>query len=201
MCLRLLLIPLLFTSWICNGQEDFFVLKKRSKTIQRFSTGSFIVFQLQDGGWNSGKITAIRNDSFFVQIMAVRYSMMGIDTVHLGMMKVALRDISVMPRKTAMVNYRNDRPVLIKGHEKFSYVKNGLIFQALGGGYILLNTINTLGKGDPVFSKKNTTRLGIGALVFLFGQVLHWTYRQHLPIGKKYHFEYIRIATDAKRPY
>ncbi len=198
---KLLLIFFLFVSCTSHSQEDFFVLKKKHKTIQRFYSGYSIVFKVQDGEWISGDITLIRNDSFYVREKALRYSMTGVDTVHFGIMRVALRDVTVMPRKTAMVYYRNDRPVLIRGHEKFAYIKNGLLFQVIGGGYILLNTVNTLRDKDPVFSKKNTPRLGVAALVFLFGQVLHWTYRQHLQLGKKYHLEYIRISGEVKRPY
>lgn len=197
---NLLLISFLFASCISHSQEDFFVLKKKHKPIQRFYTGYPIVFNVQ-GEWISGDITLIRNDSFYVREKALRYTMTGIDTVHFGIRGVALRDVTVMPRKTAMVYYRNDYPVLIRGHEKFAYIKNGLLFQAVGGGYVLLNTVNTLRNGDPVFSKKNTPKLGVGALVFLFGQVLRWTYRQHLNIGRKYHLEYIRISNETKRPY
>lgn len=195
---KLLLISLLFVSCVSHAQEDFFVLKKKHKTIRRFYTGYPIVFKTQDDEWISGDITLIRNDSFYIREKALRYSMTGIDTVHFGIMRVALRDVTVMPRPTAAVYYRNDRPVVIRGHEKFAYVKNGLLFQVIGGGYILLNTVNTLRNGDPVFSKKNTPKLGMAALFFLFGQALHWTYRQHLQIGKKYHLEYIRISTGIK---
>ncbi|MEI9909709.1 MAG: hypothetical protein WDO71_08535 [Bacteroidota bacterium] len=79
------------------------MLKKKNKTLQRFSAGSFIVFQLHTGEWVSGHITRLVPDSFYVRRQSVRYTMFGADTVHLGNVKVAFSDVTAMPRKCAMI--------------------------------------------------------------------------------------------------
>jgi hypothetical protein len=190
------LIILLLSFLFAHTQQDFFVLKKKNKVLQRFTTGSFIIFQLNDGEWISGDIKKIRRDSFYVQPRSVRLTMFGLDTVHFTIRGIALNDIAVMPRKTAMVYYSNDKPQLIHGHEKYTYVKNGLVFQLLGGGYAALNIGNNLFDHNPPFGKSNRNRLFIAAAVFAIGQFLHSTYRQHLHLGKKYHFQYIRLEKD-----
>jgi hypothetical protein len=176
-----------------RSQQGFFVLKKKDKTLQRFSTGSFIVFQLNTGEWISGHITKLSPDSLYIRQQAIRYSMFSIDTVHFSGLKVAVREIVAMPRKTALFYYRNDKPQLIRGHEKFAYIKNGLIFKLAGGGYAAFNITNNLIDNKPPFGKANRVGLGIATLVFLVGEALHRTYHQHLRLGKKYHLQYISL--------
>lgn len=191
----LLFIVPLFFSFYARSQEDFFVLKKKDKTLQRFAAGSFIVFKLKGGEWITGDIIRIQHDSFYVRQRALRYTLTGIDTVHFGTMQIALSDIGTMPRKSAMVYYRNDKPQLLHGHEKYVYIKNGLLFQLLGGGYTVLNVTNSLAKNDPPFGRKNRKRLFIGAAVFSIGELLHLTYRRYMEIGRKYHLTYVKISS------
>jgi hypothetical protein len=99
-----------------------------------------------------------------------------------------MTDIAVMPKKTAMVYYRDDKPQLLRGHEKFAYLKNGLIFQLAGGGYAALNIINSVTDNKSPDLKQ----VGIGALVFLFGEILRRNYRQHLRLGRKYHLRIVK---------
>jgi len=183
---------------VAHSQESFFVLKKKSKTIRRFSVGSFIIFQVNSGDWFSGDITQIGPDSFYLRQRSIRYTMFGADTVHFSGLRVAFSDIIRMPRKTAMVFYRNDRPQLIHGHEKFAYVKNGLLFQLVGGGYAALNIAGSLFNHEPPFGNENIKRLGLAAVIFAVGEILHLNYRQHLRIGKRYKLKYISL--DQKPP-
>jgi hypothetical protein len=182
---------------IAHSQESFFVLQKKGKTIQRFSVGSIITFQVKSGDWYSGDITQINADSFYLRQRSVRYTMLGADTVHFSGLKIAFTDILRMPRKTAMVYYRNDKPRIIRGHEKFAYVKNGLLFQLGGGGYAALNIAGSLFNHEPPFAQRNVKRLGIAALVFAIGEILHLNYHQHLRLGKKYQLKYIGIDSKS----
>ena len=192
----LLLLFFLTISAALYAQHDFFVVKKKGKTLQRFASESFIVFQGYDNQWSSGYITRISGDSFYVHRLALRYSMMGIDTVHFGIVGLTLKEVKTMPRHTAMVFYKNDRPVLIRGHEKFAYIKNGFLFQIAGAGYAALNITNSLIDHKPPFAGKNGIRLGIAAAVFALGQVLHNNYRQHLSMGKKYYLQAVIIHSS-----
>lgn len=175
------------------------MLKKKSKTIQRFSVGSLITFQVNSGEWFSGDITQIGPDSFYLRQRSIRYTMFGADTVHFSGLRVAYNDVVRLPRKSAMVFYRNDKPQLIHGHEKFVYVKNGLLFQLGGGGYAALNIAGSLFNHEPPFGQKNVKRLGLAALIFAVGEILHLNYRQHLRIGKKYRLKYISLDQKPAR--
>jgi len=146
-------------------------------------------------------ITLIRNDSFYIHEFALRYTMSGIDTVHFGVTGELLRNVTLMPRPAAMVHYKNDRPVITHGHEKFAWVKNGLVLQVAGGGYLALNAFNTARDKERLFTASNTPRLIAGAFVFLVGRVLQMSYRQHLQLGRKYHLEYIDLSVVAERAF
>jgi hypothetical protein len=184
---------LLFCSLRIFAQNDFFILKKGSKSIQSFQKDSHITFQLTSRQWVTGYISKIQNDSFYVRPEAVHYTMMGTDTVHFTPVQVAITDVYAMPRKKEQVVFVNDQPRIIYGSESLVYVKNGLLFQLGGGGYVILNLLNSLFKKDRPFAHKNSVRLCIGSAIFLLGEVLHLSYTKTLPIGKKYHFEYIPI--------
>lgn len=78
-----------------------------------------------------------------------------------------------------------------KTDESFSYVKNGLIFKIAGGGYLLLNAINTLSDHDDFFASDNIPKISIAAGVLAVGIVLGLTHKTSYVVGKKYHIEYI----------
>jgi hypothetical protein len=115
-------------------------------------------------------------------------------------MKVAITDVARMPRKSALFFYRNDKVQIIHGHEKFVYVKNGLIFQLAGGGYAALNIAGSLFNHEPPFAKRNIKRLSVAALVFGIGEILHLTYRQYLRLGQKYQLKYISLDKPTRPP-
>jgi hypothetical protein len=73
----------------------------------------------------------------------------------------------------------------------FAYVRNGWIFDIAGGGYLLLNVINTLSDKEPVFGSDNLPKVGIAAGVLAVGVILGLTHKSTYIIGKKYHLEYI----------
>jgi len=192
---KLTLIALLtFCSSVVYSQQDFFILKKRNKKIAFFKKYSYITFQLKSREWITGYITKVQNDSFYVNPMVVRYSLMGADTVHFGVLPVALIDVFAMPRKGEQSVYVNDRVKIILGNEHWVWIKNGWLFRVGGGGYIMLNTTNSILQKDPPFASNNIGKLGIGAAVFLIGELLHLTYKPTLRIGKKYHLQLIKVS-------
>ena len=194
-------ILILLTMFCCveiNAQEVM-VLKKRRKSIQYFWKGSHITFQLKDKSWFFGVITRITPDSFYVTREIVRFSMTGIDTLHFGGFSFAFTDVYTLPTKKQMTSWKNDNPKVIAGHEKFVWIRNGFIFQVAGGAYTGLNIANDLVHNEPPFAKKKLTRLGIGAAVFLVGQLLHWRFDPYLHLGKKYKLQYMSFENNRRQ--
>ena len=155
---------------------------------------SYITFQMKDREWISGYVTKVQNDSFYVKRMAIRYSLLGTDTVHFGDFPIALSDVYAMPRKGEQVSFQNDQVVVTLGHEKWVWVKNGTLFMVVGGGYTFLNVTNTLIQGDNPFAHDNIARIAIGTATFLIGFILHKAYQPVLIMGKKYHLQTVKVT-------
>lgn len=189
---------LLLTSFLIGctsliyAQQDLMVFMKKDKAIAYFRKGTYIVFQLKNKEWYTGFINKIQDDTFNINPLVIHLTMHGADTVHYGLLRVAIKDVYGMPRKGELVNYYSERAHIILGHEHWVWLKNGLILQAGAGGYILLNLLNGLLKKNTVFT---ATGLGIAASVFLIGELLHLTYKPTLKLGKKYHLRTIKIPS------
>lgn len=198
---KLTLITLFtFCSLIAFSQQDFLVLKKRNKRVSFFMKDAYITFQMKDRDWVSGYITKVQNDSFFVKRISIRYSLLGTDTVHFGVIPVALSDVYAMPRKGEQVGFEDDRVRITMGDEKWVWVKNGALFMIVGGGYTFLNVTNTLIQGDKPFAHNNIARVAIGTATFLAGLLLHKAYKPFLIMGRKYHLQTIKVSKKATAP-
>jgi hypothetical protein len=181
----------IFSIWECHAQNSFIVLKKREQAIAHYWKDSHITFQLQDRQWLSGIITKITSDSFYFTQEIIHYRLMGADTLHFSGQAYAPGDIYALPSPDELIIYDHDQVKVVLGHEKFVWIRNGLLFQVAGGGYVLLNVINDLISGEPPFAKNNLTGLGIGAAVFLVGEFLHFRFDPYFHIGKKYRLELV----------
>ena len=169
------------------GQSDFFQLKKRSKVLQTWYKDNYIYCQLKNGQWINAVIHKIRDDSLYlrpyqVQTFINRLGLNYLDTTFYGLMTIHINSIHAFPKED----------------EGFSYVKNGAIFKIAGGGYLLLNVINTLSDNEPVFGEDNLPKVGIAAGVIALGVVLGLTHKSTYIIGKKYHLEYIAVKPSEK---
>ena len=189
----LLLTSIILFSCTAYSQDDFFVFKKKNKIISRYRTGSFIVFQLRDGQWVTGNIIRIHNDSFYLRPQIIRYTMSGPDTSHYGIMPLTFADVYAMPDKGLKIDFINGSNRINKGagHIHFYWVKSGWLFRTGAIGYAALNIINGIIKND--FSKSGK-KLGVAAVVFSIGEVLHFSYKLIYKTGKKYHFETVKLA-------
>ena len=85
-----------------------------------------------------------------------------------------------------------------KDDEGFSYIKNGTLFYIAGGGYLLLNVINTLSNNEPVFGSDNLDNIGLAAGLLAVGLALDLTHKSTYTIGKKYRIEYISAKPSYK---
>ncbi len=154
-------------------------MKKNSHVIQTWFSGQAIFTQLTDGAWVNALIKKIELDTLYLRpfttvVVANRLGMPITDTVFYGLMNVAVNKLHAFPK-----------------HESMPYIKNGLILQLGGGGYLLLNIINTLSDNEPVFGSKNISHVGIAAAVLAAGTIIHLTHKSNYIVGKKYHVEYI----------
>ena len=159
-----LIFILIFFSKLSTAQ-DFIVLKKKSKIIQTWFRTQHIYVQLNNGSWVNALINKIQFDTLYLQPFATpiflnRFGMPVIDTVFYGMMKVSPNNLHAFPK-----------------NETAPYVKNGLLLQLGGGGYLLLNVINTLSNNQAVFGSKNISKIGLAAAVFAnspFGSICRY---------------------------
>ncbi len=155
------------------------MLKKKSHVIQTWFSGQHIITQLNNGAWINALINKVKYDTLYLQPFATptvlnRFGMPVIDTVFYGVMNVAVNKLHAFPK-----------------NETLPYIKNGLILQLGGGGYLLLNIINTLSDNKPVFGNKNLSKISIAAAVLAIGTIIHKTHKSNYIIGKKYQVEYI----------
>lgn len=157
------------------AQPGFVVLRKHNQTIKTYFPTSYIIFQLSNKQWIEGRIKTIKDDSIYLNQMALRHvinylGLFAIDTVRLGIFKVSVNEIYALPKEK----------------ESFGFIKNGSLLQIGAIGYTGLNIINGLGKSEPVFEGDNLTNLGVAAGVFALGTLLHSTYHSTYILGKKY---------------
>ncbi|MFP5040354.1 hypothetical protein [Parasediminibacterium sp. JCM 36343] len=181
-------ILLILLSAACSeasAQGDFVLLRKKGIVTQSYFVGTYMQCQLSNGQWVEGRIKKVKTDSLFVEQLAVRqvgnyWGVATLDTVHYGMMKLALADIHALPLKE-------------KG---IGMIKDGSLFSIGAAAYIGLNLFNGLVlKGQSIGTAQNLTNLGIAGGVFLVGRVLHWTHPTSIVIGKKY-----TLSTTAQIP-
>ncbi len=158
-----------------SAQGDFLLLRKNEQVIQSYVKGSYFTCQLATKQWIEGRIRLIKDDSVFMEQMNVQqvanfWGMPTLDTLKYGLIKIAIHDIYAMPYK----------------EHGIGVVNNGSLFTIGATGYMVLNIINGLTQNESITSSKNLTNLGIAAGVFLFGEILHWTHRTSIILGKKY---------------
>ncbi len=162
------------------AQSDFIQLKKNNKVIKTWFKGNEFYGQLKNGEWITATIYKIQYDSLYlrpyiVQTLANRLGLPVLDTTYYGLMPVHISQLLAFPKED----------------EGFSDVKNGLIFKIAGGGFLVLNVINTLSANEPVFGSDNLPKVTIAAGVLALGVVLGLTHKSDYIVGKKYHIEYI----------
>jgi len=192
------LTPLVIFSFFffaAYGQQDILIFKKRNKGIDRYWKGTVISFQLKNKQWQKGEITKIQNDSFFIRPSVVRYSLMSTDTFHYKNIGFALTDVFAMPKKGVLVDYIDGRFQISKsgGHVHWYWIKSGWIFRVGAAGYAGLHIVNGLVENNSSF-QESKTQLAAAAAVFLFGVLLHKSYKPYLQLGRKYTLEILKLS-------
>lgn len=173
-----------------HSQDDLLLFKKGRRTIATYPKGSLITFQLYGKQWVQGRLTKITKDSIYVSEEIVHYNFGRNDTLHYSGFDFSFSDIYAMPKKGIQVDYMDGIFQINKnaGHIHFYWIKGGWLFRAGAAIYATTDVVNGLIRNDLSFEKEKTT-LAIAAGVFLFGEILKWTWKPSYRIGKKYHFE------------
>ncbi len=176
----LLIAFLVLLAGDCCAQSGFLIHKKGNKTVRTYFAGSYITFQTHHEQWITGLIKKIRSDSVHVQMMQVR--MLGgpgiaiADTGYSAIMRLHYKDILAFEKDAC-----------------FSFIGNGIFFKIGAVGYATLNIANGLIYKEPLFDNENSRRLLTAAGVFLFGQVLRWTYSPVNKIGRKHKLVFVDL--------
>jgi len=166
-----------------SAQTDLLAFKKKNRTIQSWSSGSYIVFQMENRQWLEGFVRKVWRDSVRVDLVKFNrvvnnWGFYSIDTARMGLIDLHVKELRALPKKN------------------FSYniLTNGQLFKLGAIGYVGLNIINTLSSKDPVFAPENASRLGIAGLVYLGGALLGSFHRTYWEVGKRYRFVIVPIA-------
>lgn len=188
---KLTLISIFFFSFTLSfSQQTVLLIKKGTKTVQKFWKGSSIAFQLENKEWQKGEITQIQNDSFYIRPIIIRFGLLGSDTLRYNVIGFSISDVYSLPKKGFLVDYKNGYCQIITsaGHQHFYWIKSGWIFRAGAIGYAGLHVTNGLLKNDFSISESKT-QLATAAGIFLGGFLLKLMYRPTLRLGRKYHME------------
>jgi hypothetical protein len=170
-----------------TAQQDLLLFKKGNRTLALYTEDSYIAFQISNGQWFAGSITRIKNDSFYVRPLVIRYNMSGPDTAKLEPMPFVVGDLKAIPKPGVLVDYGGPdgyRISMAGGHVHWFWIKSGWIFRVGGAGYAALSIINWVVQGTPAFPYIG---VACGAGVFLFGELLKFLYKPYYLLGKRYH--------------
>lgn len=169
------------------AQSDWLVLKKKDRTIQSWSAGSYIIFRFSNQQWIEGFVRKVQQDSVWINQVHINrvFNYMGFfsfDTSNMGIMRIHVNEITAVPKKN------------------FSYnvFSNGKIFQLGSAAFIFLNVFNSAIHSEPVFSPDNVPRLTIAGGVFLLGSLLASSSRTYWQAGKQYRFAILQLGTNSK---
>jgi hypothetical protein len=124
--------------------------------------------------------------------------MYGVDTLRFSGSRFAIGDIVAMPTKREQIVYRNDQVAVVPGDERFLWVRNGLLFQLLGGGAMTLKVANDLIGHDPPFARKELTYTCIAGGLFVLGTVMHLHFDPYVHLGRRYRLEWVQISPRAR---
>ena len=160
--------------------SDMVVLKKGpERTLKTYLSGSQIHFVTIAGTEVQGMIRKIQKDSLYINIYDERpaYTMWGTsfwDTVSVGLSRYHIKEVRE----------------IFKPREKFSFIKNGLIFMMGGSAYAILHSVNALYLKQPIIP----STMAISGAVALTGFALGRIHKKTITLGNKYYLQYIPVT-------
>jgi hypothetical protein len=160
--------------------SDMVVLKKGpERTLKTYLSGSQIHFVTIAGTEVKGMIRKIQKDSLYINIYDERaaYTIWGTsfwDTVSVGLSRYHIKEVRE----------------IFKPSEKFSFIKNGLIFMMGGSAYAILHSVNALYLKQPIIP----STMAISGAVALTGFALSRIHKKTVTLGNKYYLKYIPVT-------
>lgn len=168
--------------------SDFITVKKKNgRTLKTYFPGLPITFSTIDNYWVQGQITAIKNDTVYINQLIIR----SLPTIW------GVNILDTAGSLLTPVHYRDIKQVVFDTRSNgFSYIKDGTLLMIAGGGYALLNVINGAYFKSPLSSADNKKRLGIALGTAGAGYILNRIQKNK---HKHYQVEYVRMTTINKQ--
>ncbi|MFM7357462.1 MAG: hypothetical protein ACKO1T_02705 [Sediminibacterium sp.] len=176
-------IAILFSCITASAQTDWLAFKKNNRTVQSWSSGSYIIVQMASKQWLEGFVRKVWRDSIRIELVKINrvvnnWGFYSFDTARAGFIDLHVKELRALPKKN------------------FSYnvFSNGQLFKLGALGYVSLNVINSLSRKDPVFAPDNVANLGVAGLVFVGGVLLGSFQRTYWEVGKRYRFVIVPLV-------
>lgn len=188
----LLALVLCFAISLYSQHSDFVILKNRhNRTLKTYYAGEFISAETYNGFSVNGFIKYIRNDSIVIQQQETRLVATDfgstLDTIKYTM-GFDYRDIKIF-------HYDSD---VWGGKKGFAQVTIPKILMIGGIGYIVLELVNTVYRGESIDSHDKLQSLGIAASLALTGFIWQSVQNANQKAGNKYKVVYMRMTPEGK---
>lgn len=177
----LFFMALSFTS---NAQSDILsVRNKKGKPVNQFTTGLPITYTDNAGKIYSGNIIRLKADTMTIRCYDITYY-----TTNIG---IRISDTTATNYHTT--HYKDIQAIRVYDRERPIRGKVDKILMFGGGGYLVLNTVNSIGKGDFT-STRNVRNLAIAAGAFTGGLIINRFFGVNNFSRKGYEIVYIRTS-------
>ncbi|MEO8116217.1 MAG: hypothetical protein ABI653_01135 [Bacteroidota bacterium] len=164
------------------AQQDFIILQKKGKTIERYFPGNSVSFYTNEGFLISGILKKCRNDSLYLDIPVTTsiQTMFGVvlDTSGYNYYKTNIKNIAVIPAK------------------RFTAAKAGNLLAKAGvliGSILLVNKIDISGNQNATYAVQFFSAAAIN-VAMAFVNPFHAHSPEGYKIGKKYKLVFMQVS-------
>lgn len=173
-------------------QTDIIVLKKQNnRTLKTFGPGTFMSARLRNGFNVNGMITAIRHDSVYVQQVETR-----LVPTELGSTIDTLKyTVGFDYKEIARFNYDQKNRLGSSRKKGFAEVALPKILMIGGVGFIVLELVNTIYRGESLNENNKLPALGVAAGVAAAGFLINYLNNRSEKKEPKYQVLYIKAGT------
>ena len=182
---RFLLILIILISTTSSAQRsDVIVLKKRSKTIDRYYSGKDISFTTINGAYINANIQGIKNDTLFLREFIVR-------TVPT---QLGVYIVDTVATYNLRYHYNEIKNI---GKASKGFNLSGSAASLMGGGTLLMIASGVVYLADR--DKFSPALLIASASLAGLGYLMAKTGGKGIEIGKKYSLVYLSLSDNKKR--
>ena len=185
--MKLLLSLLLFISTPSLAQQaDFFMLKKKNKTVTTYYSGMNIQLTAESGAYIDALINGMKNDTLYLQQFIVRYLPTNIGTYIVDTMG------------SYRYKYHYNQIVAIGKAERTNFNVKGSGAALFGGGLLLSvgSGIVYLADREKFSSTLLLSAIGLGTLGYFM--IKGKKHGNAMMIGKKYKLVYMNMSNEKR---